>query len=1077
MTGYPILMFITLEAYPEAWDIFKRIGKVFEQTYTRFLDLQKAEAQARESRIQLALERVRARTMAMQKSDELSETAFILYQQFKELGEIPIQITIGIINEAERSIEFRITITGSDGSGTQVNRAFIAGNEEPTLIQKLFKAWKAQQRSVVIELTGKELKGWISYRNNISKTKDDIDYTNASRVVSAGFFSKGLISISTLTTLPDETIQLLERFASVFDQTYSRFLDLQKAEAQAREAQIEAALERVRSRSMGMQKSEELRDVIQVIYEQFVHLNIQINTVGFILDYKERDDLNFWIANKMGAPTKQQYPYFDSQHWNLFIEAKQKGLDFFADTLTFEEKNKFFQQIFGYTSGFPEEAKDFFYSSPGWASSNVLLKNVCLFIDNLNGIPFADADNATLMRFGKVFQQTYTRFLDLQKAEAQAREAQIEASLERVRASAMAMHHSEELSDVLAVLFEQFDVLNIRPVDVHLDLFDLEKNTFSYRATGKEGKRVIAEQIVDLDSRPEWRALAEKWKKGKPNTVHFSYYPKEVIRVLMTFFPDIWAAMPEDAIMSPEDFPDGIFDTLGYCKFGYMGFHHYRNATEEEKNILIRFANEFERLYQRFLDLQKAEAHAREAQIEAALERVRSRTLAMQKSDELAETSAVLFKQLIQLGIEPNRLYIGIIEDKSSDMEFWITDEDGSKVSIMFKGDAAKNVSMKKMYDGWKQHKKSIVIDMQGKELSDYFHYLGEELHIPFKGGLSQKRRWQYIAYFSKGLIGMASPEEQPEATLQLLERFASVFNLTFTRFNDLKIAEAHALQAENDLIEIKAARKKAEETLSELQATQKQLIQSEKMASLGELTAGIAHEIQNPLNFVNNFSEVSNELIDEMNEELNKGDIEEAKAISSDIKQNLEKINHHGKRAGDIVKGMLQHSRSSTGVKEPTDINALADEYLRLSYHGLRAKDKEFNATMKTDFDNGIGKINIIPQDIGRVLLNLYNNAFYAVTEKKKLNIENYEPTVSVSTKKMGDKVEVRVKDNGNGIPQKIVDKIFQPFFTTKPTGQGTGLGLSLSYDIIKAHGGEIKVNTVEGEFAEFVVQLPVSV
>jgi len=350
-------MFITLEAYPEAWDIFKRIGKVFEQTYTRFLDLQKAEAQARESRIQLALERVRARTMAMQKSDELSETAFILYQQFKELGEIPIQITIGIINEAERSIEFRITITGSDGSGTQVNRAFIAGNEEPTLIQKLFKAWKAQQRSVVIELTGKELKGWISYRNNISKTKDDIDYTNASRVVSAGFFSKGLISISTLTTLPDETIQLLERFASVFDQTYSRFLDLQKAEAQAREAQIEAALERVRSRSMGMQKSEELRDVIQVIYEQFVHLNIQINTVGFILDYKERDDLNFWIANKMGAPTKQQYPYFDSQHWNLFIEAKQKGLDFFADTLTFEEKNKFFQQIFGYTSGFPEEAK------------------------------------------------------------------------------------------------------------------------------------------------------------------------------------------------------------------------------------------------------------------------------------------------------------------------------------------------------------------------------------------------------------------------------------------------------------------------------------------------------------------------------------------------------------------------------------------------------------------------------------------------------------------------------------------------------------------------------------------------
>ncbi len=202
-------------------------------------------------------------------------------------------------------------------------------------------------------------------------------------------------------------------------------------------------------------------------------------------------------------------------------------------------------------------------------------------------------------------------FLILQKAEAQAREAQIEASLERVRASAMAMHRSDELSNVLAILFEQFDVLKIQPVDVHLDLFDLEKNTFSYRATGKEGKRVIAEQIVDLDSRPEWQALLQKWKNGKPNTVDFSYYPKEVIKELMTFFPDIWAAMPEDAIMSPEDFPDGIFDALGYCKFGYIGFHHHRKATEEEQRILIRFANEFERLYQRFLDLQKAEAQGK----------------------------------------------------------------------------------------------------------------------------------------------------------------------------------------------------------------------------------------------------------------------------------------------------------------------------------------------------------------------------------------------------------------------------------------------------------------------------------
>lgn len=270
-------------------------------------------------------------------------------------------------------------------------------------------------------------------------------------------------------------------------------------------------------------------------------------------------------------------------------------------------------------------------------------------------------------------------------------------------------------------------------------------------------------------------------------------------------------------------------------------------------------------------------------------------------------------------------------------------------------------------------------------------------------------------------------------------------------------------------------ANKVLESTLADLKATQSQLIQSEKMASLGELTAGVAHEIQNPLNFVNNFSEVSNELIDEMNEELTKGDIEEAKAIANDVKQNLEKINHHGKRADAIVKGMLQHSRSSSGVKEPTDINALCDEYLRLAYHGLRAKDKSFNATMKTEYDESIGNINIIPQDIGRVILNLITNAFYVVNEKSKQDIEGYEPTVSVSTKKEGTNVLISVKDNGNGIPQKVFDKIFQPFFTTKPTGQGTGLGLSLSYDIVKAHGGELKVETKEGEGSEFIIQLPI--
>jgi signal transduction histidine kinase len=269
-------------------------------------------------------------------------------------------------------------------------------------------------------------------------------------------------------------------------------------------------------------------------------------------------------------------------------------------------------------------------------------------------------------------------------------------------------------------------------------------------------------------------------------------------------------------------------------------------------------------------------------------------------------------------------------------------------------------------------------------------------------------------------------------------------------------------------------------QSLEDLKSTQGQLIQSEKMASLGELTAGIAHEIQNPLNFVNNFSEVNIELLQELKDEVEKGNVDDVKTIADNIINNQEKINEHGKRADAIVKGMLQHSRSSSGQKEPTNINVLADEYLRLAYHGLRAKDKSFNATLKTDFDESIGKINMIPQDIGRVILNLVTNAFYAVAEKKKNSPQDYEPTITISTKLLkppsgGLGALVSVSDNGNGIPQRVLEKIFQPFFTTKPTGEGTGLGLSLAYDIVKAHGGELKVESTEKEGTTFDVTLPI--
>ncbi|MBS4062988.1 MAG: nuclear transport factor 2 family protein [Chitinophagaceae bacterium] len=894
------LLFITYEPVPSAHDIFIRFANVFDQTYTRFLDLQKAEAQAREAQIEAALEKVRSRSMAMQQPEELIEVAELLRKEMGLLGVEELETSsIYIIDKEKKKTECWYAIKDVRKENAQLI------SDEMTLIltdtwvgKEMWKFYQSSNDRVSILMKGERRREWINYCAQHSKVLqgyygDEIP----ERTYHLVKFNGGYMGAASPGAISKESWDLLKRAAVVFSLAYTRFKDLQDAAARAREAQIELALERVRARSLAMHKSDELKEVIKVVLEQFVHLNINAEHAGFYIDYKTHDDMHIWLADPNIEPFFAILPYFDTPTWNSFLEAKAKarlsggqGTTLHTDLLDFKTKNKFYKSLFKIFK-VPEEAQHFYLKCKGLAVSTVLLDNVGLYIENFSAIPYTDEENAVLLRMGKVFQQTYTRFLDLQKAEAQAREAQIET----------------------------------------------------------------------------------------------------------------------------------------------------------------------------------------------ALERVRSRTLAMQKSEELAETAAEVFRQLIALGIEPNRLYIGVVNGDTKDMEMWATDEDGSGVGKKFTFNAGDNGSVKKLYDGWASKMKSVTVDMQGAELEDYINYL-KQLNIPLSHALTQKRRVQSVAYFDKGFIGMASPDEQSEKNIHLLERFAAVFNLTFTRFNDLQIAEAHARQAEQDLIAIKEAKQKAEEALTELQSTQKQLIQSEKMASLGELTAGIAHEIQNPLNFVNNFSEVSKELIKELVEEAEKGNTGEVKLLADDLIGNLQKIHHHGERAASIVKGMLQHSRSSSSQKELTDINALCDEYLRLAYHGLRAKDKSFNASFTSEFDENIGSINIVPQDMGRVILNLINNAFYAVNEKKN-SATDYTPSVRIKTVRKENAVLISITDNGKGIPSAIREKIFQPFFTTKPTGVGTGLGLSLSYDIIKAHGGELKVQSTEarpddpdgrGHGTTFTIQLP---
>jgi signal transduction histidine kinase len=486
--------------------------------------------------------------------------------------------------------------------------------------------------------------------------------------------------------------------------------------------------------------------------------------------------------------------------------------------------------------------------------------------------------------------------------------------------------------------------------------------------------------------------------------------------------------------------------------------------TDIENAIFKRFGAVFGQAYTRFKDLKKAEEQARQAIRTASLDRVRAQIASMRTTQDLERITPLIWTELTTLEVPFFRCGVFIINPDQHRIQAFLSTPDGhSRTQLNLAINESDN--NQQLMNSWQQqqvfrdrwtheqlqHWVASMVE-EGQMDSQQEYEVVEEVTDAFS--------LQFIP-FRQGMLYVGSQEPLTDSQLDLTQSLADAFSVAYARYEDFR--------------QLEEAKVRVDATLTELKATQTQLIQKEKLASLGELTAGIAHEIQNPLNFVNNFSEVSAELVDELKEELARGDTGEANAIADDLKQNLQKIHHHGGRAASIVKGMLEHSRTSTGEKQSTNLNALADEYLRLAYQGLRAKAKDFNCELVTDFAADLAPIAVVPQEIGRVLLNLYNNAFYAVHEKQKTAPAGYKPTVMVRTHQANGHVEIRVRDNGAGIPEAIKSKIFQPFFTTKPTGEGTGLGLSLSYDIItKGHGGTLAVKTDSGLFTEFIITLP---
>jgi hypothetical protein len=586
-------------------------------------------------------------------------------------------------------------------------------------------------------------------------------------------------------------LEIFRRYTSVLSLTYRRYIDLKEAEAQAREAKIEAALERVRSRSMGMQKSEELKEVIQVVYEQLVQLNINIEHTGFIIDYKTRDDMHIWLADQNEVPSEIVIPYFDSPHWNSFNEAKANGKDCFTNHLSFEEKNKFYQDLFKFIPDVPEETKEYYFNCSGLAISTVLLDNVGLYIENFYGTPYTDEENNLLMRFGKVFQQTYTRFLDLQKAEAQAREAQIEAALERVRSLALGMRKSEEVGKVSDGFFKELTNLNVDISGCSIVVIDEEVDKMElWRARSN-----IAIKPFDATS---YSYSMDLFKKHMPeNHLKFSNALKkrkghlidEMTEEMRSQFINLIAEQYDYSSEEKSKFlksvPKTIIAHYVFYKLGYLVMISQQNLIDEDLAIARRFMEVFDFAYTRFLDIKKAEQQAREAQIEAALERVRSRSMAMRKSNELADLSFELVKQVHALGIDTWFCAFNIYDDDPKGSLEWGSNAQGTYEEYR----TPREGIFLRYYEAGQKGETLLINEIDEDECPRHYEYLctlpgvGDQLlqmkdaGIPFPSS-----QIDHVAYFNYGYIIFITFKPAPDAH-NIFKRFARVFEQSYTRF------------------------------------------------------------------------------------------------------------------------------------------------------------------------------------------------------------------------------------------------------------------------------------------------------
>jgi hypothetical protein len=851
----------------EQLQILERFKNVLNLSYQRFTDITQAHAQAREARIEAALEKIRSRSLAMHHSNELVSVIGVMFEKLKDLNVLMGTVAIWLFDKATMDSIFWV---GNDWQQPAMVRLPYDEQlmKEETNYKDSWEAWLTGESYINKEYSKEQKDKYFRY---VLANNDLVAIPPAAREIlmqAQKYIACLLVEKNSAlyfdcwygATYNEESIQVLKRVAQVFEQAYIRFLDLQKAEAQAREAQVEAALERVRSRTMAMRQSEELQEAATLLFQQVQALGIPAWSCGYNIWEKDEKICTGWMSSQGAIQPPFRIPLTESPTFIRFYNSRQQGEPFYVEEVSGEALAAHYEYMLS-LPGFKEIANDFLKA--GFTFPTFQIHHVVNFAHGnlifITSTPVPESWDV-FKRFAAVFEQTYTRFLDLQKAEAQAREFQIEAAMERVRARTMAMQQSNELTEVATLLFKQVGELGINAWTTGFNIWSDDNNYYTDYITNPQGG-FMEPYTIDASIMPVSIELRAAKLRGEGFYVNYEEGEQlaETYRQLGKFGEKQFKGILESGFQ----FPTSQYEHFVFGSKVSLMFITYEPVPEAH-DIFKRFGKVFEQTYTRFLDLQKAEAQAREARIEATMEKLRSKAMGMQTSSELNGLIQTIYIELKKLDESLNRCFIMIFDEQTSGVTWWMAGNDDASVEQEYYVPHSEHPPQRAYLKGWEKRQEKWQYIMEGEEKKAWDEYLftATELaklpRIVIQNMRSFVKIYLSASFSNFGCLTTGSIQPLSDESFSILLRFSKVFDLTYTRFLDLQRAEEQALQAEQDLIEIKAARKKAEDTLAALKATQAQLIQSEKMASLGELTAGIAHEIQNPLNFVNNFSETN---------------------------------------------------------------------------------------------------------------------------------------------------------------------------------------------------------------------------